>query len=107
MVGQAFLFKRRLFHLCAGRKKVLSRKQRRFAAVPVTFCRLLFFRNPARRGPEGRPLKRQPSPEGLGWNPHHDLERHRRGTHGFLNQSAAWRSRGETAGTRVYTLDKL
>jgi hypothetical protein len=27
------------------------------------------------------PAKRQPSPEGLGWNPDHDAERHRRGSH--------------------------
>jgi hypothetical protein len=29
--------------------------------------------------------KNQPSPEGLGWNPHHDPERRRRGTHAVLN----------------------
>jgi hypothetical protein len=42
--------------------------------------------------PGGPPAKRQPSPEGLGWNPHHDPERHRRGTHVVLNQSATWRN---------------
>ena len=44
--------------------------------------------------PGGPPAKRQPSPEGLDWNPHHDPERHRRGTHAVLNQSAASRNRG-------------
>src|SRR5580700_11228917 len=44
--------------------------------------------------PGGPPAKRQPSPEGLGWNPHHDPERHRRGTHAVLNQSAAWSNQG-------------
>jgi|HubBroStandDraft_6_1064221.scaffolds.fasta_scaffold67842_2 hypothetical protein len=49
-------------------------------------------------GPEGRPLNI--SPEGLGWHPRHDparpglpWERHRRGTHLILNQSAAWKNR--------------
>jgi hypothetical protein len=31
--------------------------------------------------PGGPTAKHQPSPEGLGWNPHHDSERHRSGTH--------------------------
>jgi hypothetical protein len=50
--------------------------------------------------PGGPPAKHQPSPEGLGWHPRHDparpglpWERHRRGTHLILNQSAAWKNR--------------
>src|ERR1700729_1591929 len=42
--------------------------------------------------PGGPPAKRQPSPEGLGWDPHHDparpglpWERQKRGTHLLLN----------------------
>ena len=36
--GSGLLLQCRLFHLCAGGEEVLSRKQRRSAAIPVAFC---------------------------------------------------------------------
>jgi hypothetical protein len=66
--------------------------------IEASEVRLSFLRGTASR-PGGPPAKRQPSPEGLGRNPHHDStrpgvpwERHRRGTHMFLNRSP-WKLR--------------
>jgi hypothetical protein len=75
-----------------GGPLVLYQGRRVNRTCPWRMERLASGPDPSRPG--GPPAKRQPSPEGLGRNPRHDPERHRRGTHLVLNQSAAWRNRG-------------
>ena len=61
--------------------------------VEMRIKRLPLGPHPSRPG--GPPAKRQPSPEGLGWNPPPDPERHRRGTLIFLNESVISEGREE------------